>query len=196
MKELDESYWDNRYKTHNTGWDLGEISPPLKSYIDQLVDKSIRILIPGGGNSYEAEYLFNQGFKNVFVVDVSITALDNIAMRVPDFPKQQLIHSNFFDLEMTFDLILEQTFFCALHPNLRSDYALKMNSLLSENGKLIGLLFNVPLNEDHPPFGGHRDEYIKYFETIFHIDIMDTCYNSIFSRTGRELFIKLLKTSS
>lgn len=195
MKELDESYWDKRYKAYDTGWDLGEISPPLKTYIDQLYDKSIRILIPGGGNSYEAEYLFNQGFKNVFVVDVSTTALDNIITRVPGFPKQQLIHSNFFDLEMTFDLILEQTFFCALHPNLRSDYVSKMNSLLSEKGKLVGLLFNVPLYEDHPPFGGHKDEYIKYFETTFQIDIMEPCYNSIFSRTRRELFIKLLKIS-
>ncbi|WP_323789918.1 methyltransferase domain-containing protein [Psychroserpens sp.] len=196
MKELDESYWDNRYKTDDIGWDLGEISTPLKTYIDQLENKSLKILIPGGGNSYEAEYLFNQGFKNVYVVDVSKTALNNLLSRIPSFPKHHLLHKNVFDLEQTFDLILEQTFFCALHPSRRLDYVSKMNTILSPNGKLVGLLFNLPLNEDHPPFGGHKEEYIQYFENAFQIEIMESCYNSISSRTGKELFIKLLKINS
>ena len=47
------------------GWDLGEVSPPIKSYIDTLEDKNIRILIPGCGNTYEAEYLLEQGFTKL-----------------------------------------------------------------------------------------------------------------------------------
>lgn len=193
MKQLDETYWDNRYKTENIGWDLGIVSPPLKAYIDQLSDKSMRILIPGGGHSYEAEYLFKNGFQNVYVVDVSKTALDNFSSRIPEFPKHQLLHYNFFDLDKTFDLIFEQTFFCALLPRLRPNYVSKMNDLLSQNGKLVGLLFNVPLYEDHPPFGGHKQEYIKHFKSLFHIDIMEPCHNSISERKGKELFIKLIK---
>lgn len=188
---LNESYWDNRYKANDIGWDLGEVSPPLKAYIDQLTDTSIKILIPGGGNSYEAEYLFNKGFKNVFVVDLSQTALNNIKSRISDYPSNQLLHGNFFDLEHTFDLILEQTFFCALHPSLRSNYVLKMNSLLSENGKLVGLLFNVPLNSDRPPFGGSKLQYAKLFESHFKISCMETAYNSHTSRLNRELFFIL-----
>ena len=98
MKKLNASYWDNRYKTQDIAWDLGEISTPLKTYIKQLEDKSLKILIPGGGNSYEAEYLFNQGFNNVFVVDLSKTALDSLKSRVPDFPNSQLLHKNFSHL--------------------------------------------------------------------------------------------------
>ena len=116
---LSEEFWDKKYQANKVGWDLGEVSPPLKAYFDQLENKKLKILIPGGGNSYEAEYLFNKGFINVFVVDLSKTALENIKSRVSNFPDSQLIHGNFFDLNTTFDLVIEQTFFCALNPNLR-----------------------------------------------------------------------------
>ena len=191
--ELDEQFWDDRYKSENTGWDIGSISTPLKEYFKQLENKKLSILIPGGGNSYEAEYLFKKGFKNVFVVDLSETALSNLQKRIPSFPKENLIHSNFFDLEKTFDLIIEQTFFCAIHPKLRPQYAKKANALLNQNGKLVGLLFCVPLNEDQPPFGGNKEEYIPYFKPYFNIDIMEPAYNSIKNRMGNELFIKFIK---
>ncbi|WP_298781213.1 methyltransferase domain-containing protein [uncultured Polaribacter sp.] len=191
--DLSEKVWDNRYQTNDIGWDLGKVSPPLKAYFDQLENKGIKILIPGGGNSYEAEYLFNLGFTNVFVVDLSKTALDNIKKRVPNFPTSQLILGNFFDIENSFDLIIEQTFFCAINPELRIDYAIKMRQLLSFKGKLVGLLFNAPLFVNRPPFGGSKKEYLLLFENYFQIDFFDECYNSIKSRRGKELFFRFLK---
>ena len=188
-----EGYWNHRYLQKETGWDIGFISTPLKEYIDQLGNSNLKILIPGGGNSYEAEYLFQNGFKNVYLLDISIVALQNFRKRVPDFPENQLIHMDFFDLNGQFDLILEQTFFCALQPSLRSAYVSKMYDLLKPEGKLAGLLFNAPLNEDHPPFGGNEEEYRKLFSEKFEIDIMHPAYNSIPQRAGNELFIKLLK---
>jgi SAM-dependent methyltransferase len=190
---LSETAWDNRYKNNDIGWDLGEISPPLKAYFDQLDNKKLKILIPGGGNSYEAEYLFKNGFKNVFVVDLSKTALENIKKRVPDFPASQLINSDFFTLDTSFNLIIEQTFFCAIHPNLREKYVSKMQQLLRPKGKLVGLMFRVPLNLDRPPFGGNKKEYLAYFQPYFNIKKMEACYNSYHNRNGRELFIKLCK---
>jgi len=190
---LSEDFWDGRYKDNDTGWDIGKVSTPLKNYFDQLTDKNIKILIPGGGNSYEAEYLHALGFNNVYVVDLSETAIENIKKRVPTFPVSHLIHNNFFELQMSFDLIIEQTFFCALNPKLRQEYASKMYKLLNEGKSIVGLLFNVPLNQDHPPFGGNREEYLGYFKPQFDIKIMEDCNNSIESRKGRELFIKLVK---
>lgn len=191
--DLSEDYWDNRYQTKDIGWDIGFVSTPLKTYFDQLTNKDLKILIPGGGNSYEAEYLHQLGFVNVFVVDISATALSNIKKRVPSFPSANLIHSDFFDLSMTFDLIIEQTFFCALNPKYREKYVLKMSQLLIKNGKLVGLLFNIPLNNSHPPFGGNKAEYLNYFKPYFKIEILEDCYNSIEERQGNELFFMLLK---
>lgn len=191
--QLDEEFWDSRYKSKQTGWDIGYISTPLKEYFDQLTNKNLKILIPGGGNSYEAEYLHNNGFTNVYVVDLSKTALKNIQERIPSFPKNHLIHSNFFELNDRFDLIIEQTFFCALNPDLRTKHASKMSDLLVANGKLVGLLFNIPLFEDRPPFGGNKKEYSSYFEPYFELDIIETSYNSISERKNDELFIKFIK---
>lgn len=158
----------------------------MKAYFDQLENKELKILIPGGGNSYEAEYLFNNGFKNVFVVDISKKPLDNLKKRVPKFPSSQLINA-------TFDLIIEQTFFCAIDPNLRVKYASKMNNSLNENGKLVGLLFDVILNENHPPFWGNKEEYLSYLKPYFNITKMEPCYNSYHNRKGMELFVILHK---
>lgn len=190
---LDENYWDNRYKEGSTGWDIGHISTPLKTYIDQLQDTSLNILIPGAGNAYEAEYLYQKGFKNVVVLDISQTAISKIESRVPDFPKNQLIHQNFFDYDGSFDLIVEQTFFCALHPTLRKVYAQKMYSLLKPEGKLVGLLFDFTQTQEGPPFGGSAKEYLSYFKPFFSINTLSPCYNSIPQRQEKELFISLVR---
>ena len=98
--DLSEKAWDNRYLNNDIGWDLGTVSPPLKAYFDQLENKELKILIPGGGNAHEAEYLFNSGFVNVFVVDLSKTAIDNIKKRIPEFPSSHLILGIFLRLMM------------------------------------------------------------------------------------------------
>lgn len=185
---LNKAYWENRYSANQTPWDIGYISPPLKAYTDQLTNKQLNILIPGAGNSYEAEYLFHNGFKNIYVVDFAIAPLIAFKDRVQNFPSSQLIHDDFFNLNMKFDLILEQTFFCAIDPELRKKYAKKMYSLLTDNGKLAGLLFDFPLTQDGPPFGGSKKEYLGYFSPLFNIKTMETCYNSIKPRSGNELF--------
>ncbi|MDA0882012.1 MAG: methyltransferase domain-containing protein [Bacteroidetes bacterium] len=193
MKELNEAFWSGRYSEGKTGWDIGEISTPLKTYIDQLSDKNLRILVPGCGKGHEAAYLWEQGFKNTFVVDLAQAPLDLLREAIPEIPKNHLVHGNFFELKGEFDLILEQTFFCALSPSLRKKYAEKMHELLVDGGKLVGLLFDFPLTEDGPPFGGNKEEYLAYFEPHFEIAIMERAYNSIQPRSGRELFVKLEK---
>lgn len=191
--KLDEAFWSEKYNSGHTGWDIGYVSTPLKEYIDQLSNKHLKILIPGGGNSYEAEYLFNNGFENVSVVDISKIPLDNLSARVPLFPKNNLIHLDFFDLEETYDLILEQTLFCTQNPENRKDYVEKMHQLLKPDGKLVGVLFNIPLNADKPPFGGNKSEYQSVFQEKFIIETMEPAYNSIPQRAGNELFIIMRK---
>lgn len=190
---LKESYWTERYGKGETGWDIGYVSTPIKEYIDQLQNKELKILIPGAGNAHEAEYLWNNGFKNVWVLDISKPPLKHLQERVPEFPSSQLIHADFFDHKGEYDLIIEQTFFCALPPRLRNDYVNKTAELLKPEGKLVGLLFQIPLNDNKPPFGGSREEYLNLFEKSFQNINMETAYNSIPPRQGSELFIKMFK---
>lgn len=191
--ELDKTFWNQRYIDNEIGWDLGEVATPLKEYIDQLDNKNLKIIIPGCGNAYEAEYLFNKGFKNIFLIDLSPTALEQFATRVSNFPQDQLICDDFFNHNNKYDLMIEQTFFCALNPELRNEYVQHTANILNHNGKLVGLLFNEELNTDHPPFGGNKEEYFNYFKSHFNINVMETAHNSIAPRSKRELFIKLTK---
>ncbi len=187
-----EEYWTERYLSGLTGWDMGSVSPPLKAYFDQLADRELRVLIPGAGNGHEVDYLFHQGFKNVFLLDIARPPLEDFTRKVPDFPVRQIIHGNFFEHEGQYDLIVEQTFFCAFEPTARrrQAYADKVWELLRPGGKLMGLWWKFPLEAGQrtPPFGGSREEYVGYFKEKFTLLHFEDCYNSIKPRAGREFF--------
>jgi len=191
--ELNKEYWKNRYQNNHTPWDVGTITPPIKAYIDQLTNKDLRILVPGAGNGHEFEYLYQQGFKNIYALDIAEEPLLNLQKQLPLLNKEQLILQDFFTLEDQFDLILEQTFFCALPPKLRPLYVTKTKELLGEHGKLVGVLFDFPLTTDGPPFGGDASMYQALFAPHFEIKTMEPCYNSIKPRKDRELFIHFNK---
>lgn len=189
MTELNESYWDTRYLENDAAWDIGYAAPALARYFDQLTDKRVSILIPGGGNSHEALYLLEQGFTDVTVADISAVVCEKLKERYAGWLDKGLkvIHADFFQLRASYDLIMEQTFFCALDPSLRNDYVVQMQQLLKPGGKLFGLLFNRDF-EVSPPFGGSKAEYEERFDGHLKILIMEPCYNSIERRAGTELF--------
>lgn len=190
-KFLSADYWNERYKKEETGWDIGFVSTPLKTYIDQLTEKDIRILIPGGGNSYEAAYLLEKGFSNITVIDIAPIVAEKLSIQFSEYGNRiQVICGDFFALTGSYDLILEQTFFCAIDPSLRKAYAEQMQQLLKPGGKLVGLLFNRSF-ENSPPFGGDEKEYRDLFSAYFTISKMEPSYNSIKQRSGSELFLIL-----
>ncbi len=193
--QLDQNFWEQRYQKGQTGWDIGAASPPLTNYIDTLTDNNLRILIPGCGNAYEAEYLLQKDFRQVTLIDLSPTIINTLKQQlVPRYEGCiRLLHGDFFELEGQFDLILEQTFFCALTPDLRPSYAQKMFELLAPGGKLAGVLFNRHFESEGPPFGGNAEEYRRLFEPYFTFHTFETAYNSIAPRAGHELFIELEK---
>ncbi|NOX88966.1 MAG: methyltransferase [Calditrichaeota bacterium] len=195
--EFNQEYWTNFYLKDAPPWDMRGVSPPLKAYFDQLTDKDKKILIPGAGNGWESEYLLKKGFKNIDVLDLSPLPLQNLKKRAPDFPDEQLLNMDFFTLTRQYDLIIEHVFFCALPPEMRPRYAQQMYRLLKPGGKLVGVLFDFPLNPDQtdPPFGGSKEEYLHYFEPLFEIRTFERCYNSHPSRQGRELFMIMIKTT-
>jgi thiopurine S-methyltransferase len=189
---MEKEFWDQRWVEQKTGWDIGYVSTPIKDYFDSIEDKDLKILIPGCGNSYEAEYLNKKGFKNVFVIDISEHAVESFRGRCPDFPTQHILCGDFFELEDKFDLIVEQTFFCAIHPEMRNVYVKKTHSILKPTGKLVGLLFNFPL-ETGPPFGGSKEEYMDRFSPVFASVSINKAENSIEPRSGREFWIEMGK---
>ena len=87
MLKLSSKFWNQRYLENDTGWDIGYISTPIKEYFDQINNKKLKILIPGGGNSYEAEYLYKKGFVNTYLLDYAKTPLINFKKEILNFLK-------------------------------------------------------------------------------------------------------------
>ncbi|MFA6261396.1 MAG: methyltransferase [Bacteroidia bacterium] len=192
---LNRDFWEDRYRTQQIGWDIGYPTPALVNYFNTIADKQSRILIPGCGNAYEAQSLLESGFTHITLIDIAPTAVQHIREKYAAAISNnslQVIGADFFDHEAQYDLIIEQTFFCALDPKLRQAYARKMHDLLKPGGKLAGLLFNFPLTEEGPPFGGSEAEYRELFESLFTLTI-DPTPDSIPPRAGRELFFEAVK---
>jgi SAM-dependent methyltransferase len=189
---LDKTYWDNQYQANTTGWDLGTISPSIKNYVDTLENKNIRVLIPGCGNTYEAEYLLEREFTNITVIDIAPILVKNLKTKFKDNANIKVVLGDFFEHKGEYDLIIEQTFFCALPPTMRQKYVWKMHQLLAKDGKIAGVLFNRTF-ETSPPFGGSQEEYELLFKDAFDFQKMEVCKNSVTPRAGSELWIELQK---
>jgi methyl halide transferase len=189
---LGAKYWDEQYLAKQTGWDLKQISPPLEAYIQQIADKNIRILIAGCGSAYEAEFLFGLGFDSITLVDISEVLVAQLKEKFAE-TTIEVYHQDIFEHKGSYDLILEQTLFCALDPSLRKRYVSTMSSLLSEKGKLVGLLFDRTFEQQGPHFGGSKEEYIRLFSPYFSLEVIEPCFNSIAPRAGSELFINFSK---
>jgi methyl halide transferase len=192
---LNKKYWENQYKNKSTKWDIGYVSTPIKEYIDQLDNKTAAILLPGAGNAHEAEYLLEKGFGNFTVLDISSRAIKNLKKRVPGFPEKHIKIADFFEHTGKYDIIIEQTFFCAVPRYMRTEYAGKCSELLNPGGKLVGLLFIHEFEKEGPPFGGSREEYVDYFSPYFDFKVFGTAVNSVKPRAGREYFINFQKKS-
>lgn len=190
---LNATYWEDRYVQKTFGWDIGFPSPALIELASNFPKES-RILIPGCGHAYEGEWLWKEGYTNVHLLDFSETAKASFLKRVPGFPEHQFLTGDFFTHQGEYDLILEQTFYCALPPDLRENYVMKMSELLVSNGILGGLLFTFPLTSEGPPFGGSISEYQDRFGKLFQIEVLEPSKNSIEPRNGKEAFFRVVKS--
>jgi len=191
--QLDKEFWNQRWQNGQTGWDIGYASPAIVNYFNKIQDKDISILIPGCGNAYEAEALREKGFADITILDISDEAIARLHKKFQDHDEIKVVCENFFMHKGEYNFIIEQTFFCALDPNLRKDYAKKMNELLKPNGKLVGLMFDKKFEKAGPPFGGLREEYIPIFYPYFDFIHFEKTSDSIPQRMGNEIFIELQK---
>ena len=194
---LNTSFWNLRYQNNQTGWDLGEISEPIKKWFDNQKNKKINILIPGAGRGHEVKYAFENGFENVFYMDLSNKAEDLFKEICPQFPKNQILIGDFFLLKkpLFFDVIIEQTFFCAINPVLRPNYVRKTYEILKENGKIIGLLFNREFDSNGPPFGATDIEYKELFNGKFKFEKFENSLFSSLPRKEYEFWIEFIKNN-
>lgn len=193
QNDLDQNYWDKKWQDQEIAWDIGYSSPPIEQYLKQYLNIEAKILIPGCGNAHEAEFLWNLGFRNSTVLDFAPNAVQILENKFKEKKGISIICEDFFQHQGSYDLVIEQTFFCAIPTIRRNEYAQKMHDLLNDNGRIIGVMFNRNFEKKGPPFGGSIPEYQFIFKKYFEIEKMEECYNSIKARKGTEIFINLKK---
>jgi len=169
------------------------VLPPIKEYINQITNQGIKILVIGTENTFTADYLFRKGFTNTHYLNNDSSSIKDFIKRLPHFPSEQLFCENFFLHSGKYDLILEQTFFSSLPRSQRYNYVKKVHELLSEKGKLVGVLFNPEFNTQDALSDAIRNEYCLLFKNCFNFMCFEEVYNSLKSEAVSEIFIILIK---
>src|SRR5699024_3739892 len=105
-----QDHWESVYETKNpdqVSW-TQEIPKTSLDFIHWFgVDKTARIIDIGGGDSKLVDYLLDNGFENITVLDISAKALDKAKTRLGDKAKKvNWIVSDIIEFEptTTFDI--------------------------------------------------------------------------------------------
>ena len=98
--ELDASFWNQRWISGQTGWDIGYASPPLVKFMEGYPNKDAAILSPGCGNAYEAAHFADNGFSNITLVDISEEAVSRLREKFKHTPQIKIHCEDFFSIRV------------------------------------------------------------------------------------------------
>jgi SAM-dependent methyltransferase len=119
-----------------------------------------RVLVPGCGSGYDLATLARDD-RTVVGLDLSEKARRAFLESTATLPGTVLFEvADFFSYEPTqpFDFVWDYTFFCALDPDRREDWATAMERLIRPGGLLATLLFpfeDPASDRDGPPWPVH-----------------------------------------
>jgi len=172
----DAERWDARYREGNTPWDLGRPPPALLGLLEELVEETLSVLVPGAGHGRDAIAWAAAGHE-VTALDHAPTALEScrrqsreagVHLRVVLADVRHLPH----DLDGQFDAVWEQTCFCALQPTDRQAYAAMVSRALRPGGVFYGLFWKHG-GSGGPPF-----------------DVTEACVRATFDRCFQLLALR------
>ncbi|KIM36674.1 hypothetical protein M413DRAFT_286842 [Hebeloma cylindrosporum] len=156
VKPDDLSTWELTWTLGVTPWEVGEIQPALREAIEQSgIDfaRNGRALVPGCGSGYEITYIASALGHDTLGLDIAPTAIrranDTIQKGKSENPniRASVQMTDFFTFDppedSRFDLIYDYTFFVAIPPAMRPDWAKQMTKLVKPGGYLITLVFPI-----------------------------------------------------
>ena len=181
--------WQRHYEENDLGWDLGQVAPPFVKLWQEEKLPLGKVLVPGCGRGHEVVFLAENGF-DVTAIDFSsgaVTYLKN-ALKKRNL-EGRILHQDFFSLdeshEGVYDLVLEQTFFCAISPKQRRDYVLNVSRILKPGGILVGLFYHTD-EQGGPPYNTTREDIEIHFSKKFEIQELDKTSLSTEQRKDKE----------
>ena len=198
--EDNPKFWENIYKNDDAGWDLGGPTPVFVKISSILKPKKLCII--GCGRGYDAVMFAKNNF-DVTAVDFAPSAVTSLRIlarknKVIINVLEQDIFSLASQYDNHFDYVIEQTCFCAIHPNKRAEYEKLVYRILKTNGKLIGLWFPLDknINEGGPPYGTTVKEVKSLFKDRWMLESEEFPKDSIKPRKSREKLLIFEKFES
>lgn len=181
--------WRKHYDSGDCPWDLNDVAPPWRVLWEEKKLVPGKAIVPGCGRGHEVVFLAEKGF-DVTGVDFAEGAVQNCrdALSQRGLPGN-IARENFFALGRehhgVYDLLLEQTFFCAIHPSDRNRYVETAARTLKPGGLLAGLFYETG-GEGGPPFNTTRSDVIDHFSAEFEIESLAKTPHSHEQRKGKE----------
>jgi SAM-dependent methyltransferase len=199
MNEVDHSqFWEDIYLENDTGWDLKGVTPVFDSLSNVLIKG--KVCIVGCGRGYDAIMFAEKGF-DVTAVDFAPTPISELnKLAIEKSVTITTVQDDIFSLvgkyPDTFDYVIEQTCFCAIHPNRRKEYEKLVRTILKPGGKLVGLWFPLDKSQEEggPPWGTTIDEVKFTFNSGWKIEKEEFPSQSVEPRKGREKLIIFKKS--
>ena len=185
----EQSDWQKHYDENDLAWDLGEVANPFVRLWEDKLLKPGTLIVPGCGQGHEVIYFAERGFQ-VTGVDFSPGAVELLSESLScKNLNAQVLRRNFFELDethdQTYDNMLEQTFFCAIHKDQRSAYVETVSRILKPGGMLFGLFYETG-EEGGPPFNTTKTDIQNHFAPAFDIERLEKCSFSSEKRKDKE----------
>ena len=196
MEGYSQEDWQRHYDEDDLGWDLGHVAPPFVDLLESNAIFPCKTLVPGCGRGHEVIFLAENGF-DLTAVDYSIGAVNHLNSVILERKLNiKVLNLDFFELDSThdclYDLLIEQTFFCAISPSQRPLYAKTVARILKKGGMIAGLFYHTR-QEGGPPFNTTRQDIIKHFSGLFELRELTQAKNSAEKRKGKEWLAILIK---
>uniref|UniRef100_A0A6U0VE35 Thiopurine S-methyltransferase n=1 Tax=Polytomella parva TaxID=51329 RepID=A0A6U0VE35_9CHLO len=203
------NYWTNGVAP-GVFWDKCESPPSLRNYVTENIEsiKGKRVLVPGCGRGYDVATFAAAGAGRSLGLDLSTVAVETANAYVSEtLTKANMPNggegvalvkeANFFtfeDPEGPFDIGFDYTFFCAMHPSMRHEWATSWARVLRPGSKLLALEYPMDPSADvnaGPPFPVTPALYRQYLEPVGFECVSETPLKegeSHPTREGKELF--------
>ncbi|KAL6909541.1 hypothetical protein ACP4OV_001822 [Aristida adscensionis] len=187
--------WRRCWEEGVTPWDLGEPTPAVVELAraGTLPGGGATVLVPGCGAGYDVAALAGAGrfVVGLDVCDAAIQKAKQLSSSSPNDDFFAFVAADFFTWEPQekFDLIFDYTFFCALHPSMRSAWAKRMADLLKPDGELITLMYLVEGQEAGPPFNTTVLHTIKSAmrSVVLYTSTIDANYEEVLNPLGFQI---------
>ncbi len=190
--------WEDHYQQGQTPWDKGEPAPPL---VDCLRSEPLQgdILVPGCGLGHDVRAIAAATpAARPVGLDIAPTAVKS-ARKLPLAGHEKYVFGNLFDLDPelrdAFDWVWEHTCYCAIPPEKRDAYVEAVNTALRPGGRLLGVFYLDPYDDEHrpddgrPPFGTSLEDLEVRLRARFQILKSWVPERAYPGRQGRERMI-------